>query len=135
MLRIILGIIGGFIAWSIFWAGSDQIFRSIWPDSYGAHQFGLERAMTNNEPFATDAGILLISIFRSIVITIMSGFLAAVISKENWKAPVALGILLLLFGVFVQAVAWNYLPVWYHLLFLLMLVPMTILGGKMKSTP
>jgi hypothetical protein len=65
----------------------------------------------------------------------MAGFIAAVVSGENKRSPLALGVLLLLFGAMVEAMAWSYLPLWYHLLFLALLIPMAVLGGKMKSNP
>jgi hypothetical protein len=133
MVRKILGIIGGFVAWSILWIGSDQVCRALSPDWYGAHMLALEKAMFNKEPFMADSGVLLIGIFRSVVISVISGFTAALIAGENSKTPAGLGVLLLLFGIMVQAVAWSYMPLWYHLVFLLLLVPMTIIGGKMKS--
>lgn len=134
MVRKILGIIGGFVAWSILWVGSDQVCRALWPDWYGAQMLALEKAMFNKEAFTADSGVLLVGIFRSTVISLMSGFLAAVIANENSKTPAGLGVLLLLFGLMVQATAWNYLPLWYHVIFLGLLVPMTTIGGKMKST-
>ena len=73
-------------------------------------------------------------IFRSILISIMAGYLAAVIAGENSKAPLWLGVLLLLFGLMIQLMAWSYLPLWYHLIFLLLLIPMSVLGGRLRST-
>ncbi|MBK7804117.1 MAG: hypothetical protein IPJ55_15925 [Chloracidobacterium sp.] len=42
MIRIILGVIAGFLAWSIVWIGSDQVMVSTiaW---YGEHQNAFER--------------------------------------------------------------------------------------------
>ena len=134
MFRIILAAVAGFIAWSILWIGSDQVLMSAMADWYGAHQLAFEKAMMNKEPFAADTTILVMHIVRSIIISIMSGFLAAMIAGENRRSPVILGVLLLLFGIAIQAMAWNYLPVWYHLIFLALLIPMTIVGGKLKSS-
>lgn len=134
MVRIILAAIAGFIAWSILWIGSDQVLMSAMPDWYGAHQLGFERAMTNKEAFVPDTTILIMHIIRSIVVSIMSGFLAAIIAGENRRSTLILGVLLLLFGIFVEVMAWNYLPLWYHLVFLALLIPMTVLGGRLKSS-
>lgn len=134
MVRIILAAVAGFIAWSILWVGSDQVLMSVMPDWYGAHQLGFERAMTNKEAFTPDTTILIMHIVRSIVISIMSGFLAAIIAGENRRSTLILGVLLLLFGIFVEAMAWNYLPLWYHLVFLALLIPMTVLGGRLKTS-
>jgi uncharacterized membrane protein YeaQ/YmgE (transglycosylase-associated protein family) len=133
MLRVILGIVAGFIAWSILWVGSDQVLAMISPSWYGAHQAAFEKAMFNKTEFTPDSTILVVRLVISVIISIMSGFLAAVIAKGNRNAPLGLGILLLAVGVLVQALIWNYLPVWYHAVFLLLLIPMTILGGRLKK--
>lgn len=134
MLRIILGVVAGFIAWSIIWVGSDQVLMSLSPGWYGDHQHGLQAAMVNQTSFTADSTILLLHLVRAAIISVMAGFLAAVISRENRRAPLILGVLLLLFGIAVQAVAWSYLPIWYHLIFLGMLIPFTVLGGRLKRS-
>ena len=134
MVRIILGIVAGFVTWSIIWVGSDQVLMSIWPDWYGAHQLAFEKAMFNKETFEPDRTILCMHLIRSVIVSIMSGFIAAVVAGESKRAPMVLGFILLLVGIMVQAMAWNYIPVWYHLLFLVLLIPMTILGGKMRAS-
>ena len=135
MLKIVLGEIAGFVAWSILWVGSDQVLMTASANWYGAHQLGFEKAYTNGEPFTADTTILIMNLVRSVIISIMSGFLAAFIAGENRRAPLILGVILLLVGIAVEAAAWNYLPAWYHIVFILLLVPMTILGGKLKQAP
>lgn len=133
MIRIILGVVAGFIAWSILWVGSDQVLMSIWPDWYGAHQQAFGLAMENGSAFNADTTILIMHIIRAAIVSIMSGFIAAVVAGENRKAPLSLAVVLLIVGVIVEGFAWSFAPVWYHLLFLIILVPMTLLGGRMKQ--
>ncbi len=133
MGRIILGVILGFLVWSILWVGSDQVLINLFRDWYGDHQFEMEKAFYNNAPFSADNTILAISLIRSIVFSLMAGFLAAVISGENHKAPLFLGILLFLVGLFVQISMWRLMPLWFHLIFLVLVVPMTVAGGRFKS--
>jgi hypothetical protein len=64
----------------------------------------------------------------------MSGFLAALIAGENKRAPLVLGFLLLALGLLKVAMSWPYVPIWYHVIFTAMLLPMTILGGKLITT-
>lgn len=135
MLKIVLGVIAGFVAWSILWVGSDQVLMMASPTWYGAHQLDFALAMANHDPFATDTTILAMHIVRAIIISIMSGFLAAFIAGENRRAPLILGVLLLLFGFMVQIITWSYQPVWYHIVFLALLIPMTLLGGNLKKSP
>jgi len=134
MLRVILGVVAGFIAWSILWIGSDQVLQMVSPGWYGVHQAAFEKAIFNKTEFAPDQTILIMHLVRSVIISIMSGFLAAFIANGNRNAPIGLGVLLLAFGVLVQIAAWSYLPIWYHVVFLGLLFPMTILGGRLKTS-
>ena len=133
MLRIILGVIVGFVAWSIVWVGSDQVLMGLIP-WYEVHQQAFQSAVLIDTPFVADRAILVMHLVRAMIISLMAGFIAAVVAGENRKAPLALGTLLLIAGVFVEAMVWNYLPLWYHLAFLALLIPMTMTGGKMKQT-
>ena len=83
MLRVILGIVAGFIAWSILWVGSDQFLSMLSPAWYGAHQAAFEKAIVNKTEFTPDSTIMIMSLVRSALISIMAGFLAAVIAKGN----------------------------------------------------
>jgi len=131
MIRIVLGVIAGFIAWSIIWVGSDQVLMMTlgW---YRDHQMQFQKAMFNKEPFDPSTTILCMNIIRSITTSVICGFLTAIIAGENRRSPLILGIVLVLVGILVEIMAWNYLPVWYHLAFLVLLIPATIAGGKLK---
>ena len=133
MGRIIAGAVVGFIVWTIFLIGSDQIWKALSPDWYGSHQIEFEAAVNNKTPFMADSTILLIAVMRSAVFSIITGFIAASISKENFKSPLLLGIFLLAFGSFIHSMILNNVPFWYHILILLPLIPLTILGGKLKK--
>ena len=134
MVRIILGAIAGFIVWSILWVGSDAILSALSPDWYGKHHAQLEAAVNNQTAFMSDSTILVIGLLRSVIFSIIAGFTAASIARENSRSTLAAGILLLLFGIFIQSIFWNYAPLWYHVSFLALLVPVTILGGKLKKS-
>lgn len=132
MVKIVLGVIAGFIAWSIMWVGSDQVLINT-IDWYGVHQLAFEKAMINKEPFTVNVTVLAMNIGRSVIISILAGFLAAVVANENRYSTFVLGILLFAFGAMVEVIAWNYLPVWYHVVFLVLLIPVTVIGGKLRT--
>jgi hypothetical protein len=132
MVRIILGVIVGFIVWSVLWVGSDAIFSVISPD-WGKTSADFQSAVENKTPYALSSAVLITLLVKSFIISIISGFVTALIAKENFKSTLALGILLLLFGIFIQAAYWSYMPLWYHIPFLALLIPMTILGGKLTK--
>jgi hypothetical protein len=134
MVRIVLGVIAGFFAWSIVWVGSEKILSAIWPVWYGAHQLAFEAAVANGGQFTADTTILLMNIVRSSIVSVMSGFLAALIAGENKRSPLVLGFLLVAFGIVIVVLSWPYVPIWYHVIFTALLIPMTIMGGKLKTT-
>lgn len=131
MVRIGLGVIAGFFAWVIAWVGSEKILSAIWPEGFGAHQRAFEEAITNGGQFTADTRLLLIHIVLGSVVSVMSGFLAALIAGENIRAPLVLGFLLLAFGLLKMVMSWRYVPIWYHVVFTALLIPMTIMGGKL----
>ena len=133
MLRIILGVIAGFIIWSILWVGLDALLSAISPGWFGKNFADFQNAVSRNEPFTPPVSVSVYLIFQSVLCSIVAGFAAAAIAKENRKSTLALGILLLATSIFVEASHWNYFPIWYHILFLLLLIPMTVLGGRLKS--
>ena len=67
-------------------------------------------------------------------VSVMSGFLAALIGGGNQRAPLVLGFLLLAVGVMKAVMSWPYVPIWYHVIFTVILLPMAIVGGKLKNT-
>jgi hypothetical protein len=132
MVRIVLGVIAGFFAWAIVWVGSEKILSAIWPE-FGAHQRAFEAAITNGGQFTADTTMLLIHIVLGSIVSVMSGFLAALIAGENTRAPLVLGFLLVAFGLLKVVLSWRYVPIWYHVIFTALLIPMTIMGGKLKT--
>jgi len=137
MGRIIVGVIVGFIAWSILWVGGDEALKMLAPSWYGAHQPDVEDAInkiTRDNPIVASTSVLVFNLVRSMITSLLSGYLAVVVANESKRTTMILGVLLLLVGIGVQVTAWNLFPIWYHLIFLIMLIPMTIAGGKLKRT-
>jgi hypothetical protein len=133
MVRIVLGVIAGFFAWAIVWFGSEKILSALWPE-FGTHQRAFEAAITNGGQFTADTTMLLTHIVLGSIVSVMSGSLAALIAGENTRAPLVLGFLLLALGVLKAVMSWPYVPIWYHVIFTAILLPMAILGGKVITT-
>ena len=134
MIRIVLGVIAGFFAWVIVWVGVEQILIAILPEWYGAPQLAFQEAIENGGQFTAETRLLLSHIVIGSIVSVMSGFLAALIADENKRTPLILGFLLLALGLLKLVMAWAYVPVWYHVIFTAMLLPMAIVGGKLKTT-
>jgi len=133
MLRIVLGVIAGFVSWLIVWVGSEKILSAIWP-AFGVHQRAFEEAIKNGGQFTADTTMLLTHIVLSSIVSVMAGSLAAVIAGENSRAPLVLGFVLLALGILKAVMSWPYVPIWYHIIFTGILLPMAIMGGKLITT-
>ena len=129
MLRIALGVVGGFIGWVLVWFVSEKGLSAIWP-AFGVHQRAFEEAVKNGGQFTADTTMLLTHIVTGSIVSVMAGALAALIA-ENSKAPMVVGILLLLMGIAKAVMSWQHVPLWYHVVFTAMLLPMAIVGGRL----
>ncbi len=133
MLKIILGIIVGFIVWSVLWAGSHELIKILSSGWYGKIDTEFMDAITKGTSYTVDSTILVLSLIRSVLFSIIAGFVAAFIAKENTLSTLILGVLLLIVGILVQVSIWSYMPLWYHIPFLILLIPMAVFGGKLKK--
>ena len=136
MVRIVLGVISGFFAWLILWFGSEKILSAIWP-GFGAHQRAFQAAIEHGPDasgFTADTKMLLTHIVLGSVVSVIAGFLAALIARGNTRAPLVLGFLLLALGLLKAVMSWPYVPIWYHVIFTALLIMMTIVGGKLYTT-
>ena len=122
MLKIIAGVVVGFIVWSILWVAGDAGLRAVWTsydESVAAMRFS--------------SAVLIVPLILTVIVSIISGYVAALISKGNGVAPLILGVLLLIVGIVVQLGVWNKIPLWYHLAFWILLIPMTVFGGRFRT--
>ena len=136
MIRIIAGVIVGFIVWSIVWVGSEALLASISPNWLGKHSLDAQKALAAGTPLesAGDATIAIINLIRSFVTSLIGGYMAALVAGEYKRSTMALGIILLAVGVAVEYMFWNLAPAWYHIIFVLALIPMTIVGGRLRRS-
>jgi hypothetical protein len=133
MLRIVLGAIVGFFAWLIVWIGSEKIIGAIWP-AFGVHQRAFEEVVKNGGQFTAETTMLLTHIVLGSIVSVMAGSLAALIAGENSRAPLVLGFVLLALGIVKAVMSWQYVPVWYQVIFTAILLPLAIVGGKLITT-
>jgi hypothetical protein len=133
MVRIVLGVIAGFFSWAIAWFGSEKLVSAIWP-AFGVHQRAFTEVIKNGGQFTADTSMLLTHIVIGTIVSVLAGYLAALTAGENRRAPLVLGILLLAVGLLKAVMSWPYVPIWYHVIFTALLLPMAIVGGKLITT-
>jgi hypothetical protein len=130
-MRIVLGVIAGFIAWSIVWVGSEGTLGRFWSE-FAEHSAAAERAFVNGEALNAPPIISVANLVRSFITSIIGGYIAALVSGEYRRVTMFLGAILVVVGVGVEYMCWNLAPAWYHIIFVLMLYPMTVLGGRLR---
>src|SRR5689334_10073527 len=108
MLRLVLSVIAGFIAWLIVWFAGEKILSAILPEAFGAPQRAFQEAIEKGGQFTADTGLLLMHLVMVTVVSAASGALAAFIAGENSRAPLIVALLLLLMGVAKAVMSWNY---------------------------
>ena len=133
MMRIVLGVAAGFFAWVIVWFASENVLAAIWPEGFGVHQRAFEEAVKNGGEYMANTTMLLTHIVLGSVVSVAAGILTALTAGENARAPLALGIVLLALGLLKAVMSWRYAPIWYHIVFTAILLPMAIVGGKLIS--
>jgi hypothetical protein len=133
MIRTVLSAFAGFVAWLISWFGIEKLLSAIGPEWYGVHQIAFEAAIIDGGQFTANTTLLLIQIVLASIISVTSGFLTALIAGENRRAPLFLGGLILCLGLMKVVMSWPYVPIWHHTMFLALLLPLTIWGGKLKT--
>ncbi len=130
MWKRILGVVIGFIVWTVLWLLGGALVQAALPG-----------AVVPGEP-VTGAGVLLSLLGWSVACSIAAGVVVGRIAgRRRLAASAVLGLILLVVGVGVQAAMWNLMPLWYHLPFLALLLPATLAGaalarrGKMGEPP
>jgi hypothetical protein len=121
MLRMIGGAVAGVIAWFVVVTVLNLGLRFGWHD-YAA----VEKAMTFTLP------MMIARLSESGISSIVCGVVAAIISRDRFRAPLLAGVILLVPFVYWHFfVLWHRFPIWYHLTFLSSLIILSLLGGRL----
>ena len=122
MGKAILGVIVGLAVWIAIVAVAGVAMRAAWPE-YAA----VADAMT----FALPMMLARLSI--GALATLVAGLVTTAISPQSMLARLMPGLILLVAFIPQHVMLWNTFPIWYHLTFLLSIVPLTYLGGVLMT--
>lgn len=118
-MRSFLGILLGFALWTVLWLGGSLAIGAAFPGAFPeAGEFQV-----------SDRNALLAMLTLSVLCSLGAGCVAARKAGRGARAVAILAGILLAVGVAVEAANWKVMPVWYHLAFLGLLVPVTLFGG------
>jgi hypothetical protein len=122
MARKALGVIAGLAVWIAVTTVAGVIIRAAWP-AYSS----VADAMTFTLP------MMIARLGIGAVATVAAGWLAATITRRSKLATLLPGVVLLAGFIPQHIMLWEKFPVWYHLTFLLSLIPLAFLGGKLEA--
>lgn len=118
----VAAIVTGVIVWGLFWNLGTSFAQSRFPDHLPA------------DGPVTHVGLLLAFILYSALLSVLAGYLTAALDGTPAMSPVFwLAGIQLAIGILVQAGYWSMFPAWYHLVFLSLVVPATLLGGRLHG--
>jgi len=113
-----VGVTAGLAVWLAVVAAAGLIMRSSWPAYASAAD-----AMTFTLP------MLVARLSIGALATFAAGWVTTAIVPGSMLVRLMPGLILLVMFIPQHIALWNMFPVWYHLTFLLSLVPLTYLGG------
>ncbi|HBX38472.1 MAG TPA: hypothetical protein DEG76_14810 [Pseudohongiella sp.] len=122
MKKMVIAIIAAYAVWTVIWlVGNATLFADV-------------AAQSADGTPVTAVSVLLGILLLSIICSLAAGVAAALLDRANaFRAVLITGVLLVLTGVGVQASVWALMPAWYHLSFLTLIVPVTLLGARLVS--
>ena len=120
MMSKILSVVAGFMTWTVLWLGSNAALNAAFPGEF------------NEDGSTGSTGILFLILAYSAAYSVVAGVVAGKIGQDWGKTGALItGVLLLAVGIAVQSQYWDTAPVWYHLIFLGVLLPGAVLGGRL----
>ena len=121
MAAKILAVFVGVVVWSLLWVAVNAGLQATMPGSFG------DDGMTASQ------GVLLILLACSVAASLVSGYATSRMAPTAKPGHVLwTGGVLLAIGTGVQGSVWSQMPVWYHLIFLGLLLPLNVLGGWLQ---
>jgi hypothetical protein len=120
--RVVLAVVTGVVLWGLLWnvgtLGTQRLLPAL---------------AAPGEPI-THAGVLLGFIAYSVVLSVLAGWVAAGVAGEGGRiAVLALALVNLVIGIGVEVSYWALMPAWYHVIFLALVVPATLYGGRLRG--
>lgn len=119
--RTIVAVLAGAVVWAVLWNAGTLGAQAAFPDTLAP-----DRPLTHT-------GFLLAYIAWSVLLSVLAGFVTAAVAgprattSVRWLAGVQLAL-----GLGFEISFWSMTPVWYHVVFLALIVPATLYGGALR---
>jgi hypothetical protein len=123
MSKKILGVVAGLIVWVLVVMVAGEIMRRSW-----AAYASVADAMTFTLP------MMIARLSIGALATLAAGLVTAIIVPQSTIVRLMPGVILLIAFIPQHIALWDKFPIWYHFTFLLSLVPLTWIGGTLRSS-
>jgi hypothetical protein len=120
MKRSILACLAGLLTWVIVVMVINRVLRLSLPNYTAAEQ-----------TLQFTLGMKWSRLLMAIVTSVVAGAVAGWISQSSRWAPLIVGSVVLAMFVPLHIAIWSKFPVWYHLTFLLTIVPAVLVGARL----
>lgn len=120
MLRTILSVIVGVVAWAVLVTAADFALRLAWPAYNTVHT-----------AMAFDVPMMAARLSESSLALVIAAAIAARVAPLSRAAPWALGLVLLAIFIPIHIGLWTKFPLWYHATFLASLVAISVAVGSL----
>lgn len=118
MIRGILAILSGMMLWGGLWVAANGLIVTVFDDA------------VNGDGSLTHVPALLTLLGVSVLLSLLAGYVTAWMGGNNaFRRTLTLGCVQLIIGALVQWQSIDLMPIWYHILFLLLLIPGNMVGG------
>jgi hypothetical protein len=118
MKRSILACLAGLLSWAVVITVINRVLRLTMPN-YTAAEHTLQFTL----------GMKLARLLMAIVTSLAAGAVTRWISPSSRWTPLVVGVIVLAMFVPVHIAFWSKFPVWYHLTFLLTIIPAVLVGA------
>ena len=122
MKRALLAFIVSTVVWVLVVSVLDRALRIIIP-GYAAAEPGM----------AFTLGMMAARLVIAAITSLAAGAVAAVIAPSSPRVPWVLGVVLLAVFIPEHFRLWRLFPLWYHLTFLLTLLPLLVVGARLTQ--
>lgn len=122
MTKMIAGIVAGLIAWTIAATIGNLMFRVAWA-GYAEAEISMMFTLA----------MMVARLLLGALSSLCAGFVVAWITKRNGTGAKVLGIVVTAMFFPVHYLLWDKFPIWYHVIFLASLFPLTFLGAKLAQ--
>jgi len=122
MKRSILACLAGLVTWMVVVTVINRVLRLSLPN-YSAAEHTLQFTL----------GMKWARLLMAIVTSVVAGAVAGRIARSSRWAPLIVGSVVFAIFVPVHIAIWSKFPVWYHLTFLLTIIPAVLVGALLPQ--